>query len=101
MLPSYEQARAHAIRLRELNQAAMLSASARARGSPSGRFGRIVIGGAAIALAGLALSLRLSTVLVRPLREMTAATGRIAEGDYDVALAVKSRDELGRLATRS
>ena len=98
VLPSYEQARAHAIRLRELNQAAMLSASARARRIAERAIWSTVIGGAAIALAGLALSLRLSTVLVRPLREMTAATGRIAEGDYDVALAVKSRDELGRLA---
>ena len=98
VLPSYASARAHAIRLRELNQAAMLSASARARQIARQAIGSTVAGGAVGALAGLGLSLWLSSFLVRPLQEMTAATGRIAEGDYDVALAVKSRDELGRLA---
>jgi len=43
-----------------------------------------------------------STLLVRPLRRLTAATGRIAEGDYDVDLDVSVRtrfpDEMSDLA---
>ena len=65
----------------QLNQAAMLSASARRR-SPNGVWST-VIGGAA--LRWPADGLRLSTVLVRPLRDDGRAH---AEGDYDVALAV-------------
>lgn len=98
VLPSYEQVRSHAIHLRELNRTAMLSASANARRIAERAIAVTLLGGAVIALVGLGLSLWLSSVLVRPLQDMTAVTGRIAQGDYDVALTVKSRDELGRLA---
>lgn len=98
VLPSYELVRGHVLRLRELNRTAMLSASANARRIAERAIAATLLGGAVIALVGLGLSLGLSSVLVRPLQEMTAVTGRIAHGDYDVVLTVKSRDELGRLA---
>jgi two-component system NtrC family sensor kinase len=36
--------------------------------------------------------------ITRPLREMAAATGKIAEGDLSVELSSKSKDEIGQLA---
>jgi NtrC-family two-component system sensor histidine kinase KinB len=50
--------------------------------------------------SGLAFSLLLSTFLVRPLREMSRASDRIAEGDYDVVMSIRSNDELGNLASK-
>jgi two-component system NtrC family sensor kinase len=40
----------------------------------------------------------ITTGITRPLREMAAATGKIAEGDLSVELSSKSKDEIGRLA---
>jgi signal transduction histidine kinase len=51
---------------------------------------------AAAALVGLLLSRRIT----RPVRELTAASERIALGDYDVRLSSKGPDELGQLALR-
>jgi two-component system NtrC family sensor kinase len=36
--------------------------------------------------------------ITRPLREMAAATGKIADGDLSVELSSKSKDEIGQLA---
>ncbi len=36
--------------------------------------------------------------ITRPLREMAAATGKIAEGDLSVEVSSKSKDEIGQLA---
>ena len=52
-------------------------------------------------LIGLAIALALGTILLRqltiPLRELTLATERIASGDLERRVRVRSRDELGRL----
>jgi signal transduction histidine kinase len=42
----------------------------------------------------------LSRRLTRPVRELSAASERVARGLYDVQLASKGRDELGQLAER-
>lgn len=39
-----------------------------------------------------------SRALVKPLLELRAATERISRGDFDVQLAIDSRDEIGQLA---
>ena len=53
-------------------------------------------------LAALALSALLGAVLARgltrPVRALVRATGRIAEGDYDVEVPVEGKDELALLA---
>ncbi|RUS48909.1 HAMP domain-containing sensor histidine kinase [Cohnella sp. AR92] len=36
--------------------------------------------------------------VVRPIKTLTAATKRLAKGDFDVELAMKRKDELGKLA---
>lgn len=49
-------------------------------------------------LLALTLGLLLSRYLTRPIREMTAATRAIADGNLAQAVPVRSRDELGELA---
>jgi signal transduction histidine kinase len=49
-------------------------------------------------LIGSLLILLASGYLVRPIKKLTAATKKIAAGQYDVELKVKQRDELGLLA---
>lgn len=51
----------------------------------------------AITLAAL-ISWGLSRLLVAPLKRITAATHRLASGDYTVRTPVGSRDEIGRLS---
>ena len=48
-------------------------------------------------LAALVLGIFLARTLTRPLRELTAATRAVAEGDLGLTVPVRSRDELGEL----
>jgi signal transduction histidine kinase len=49
-------------------------------------------------LIALILGLFLARTLARPLRELTAASQAMAQGDLEQRVAVRSRDELGQLA---
>jgi signal transduction histidine kinase len=51
----------------------------------------------ALPLAGL-VGLLLSRAIARPVRQLTAAAGAVAEGQLDRQVPVRSRDELGRLS---
>jgi NtrC-family two-component system sensor histidine kinase KinB len=98
VLPKFKQVHDASINLRDMNDRAMIAASERAhRVSTRATWSIIVVGVIAVGL-GLAFSLILSSILTRPLQEMTAAAERIADGDYDVTLTTTSKDELGRLA---
>jgi signal transduction histidine kinase len=57
---------------------------------------------AAAGAAGIALLLGslLARLITRPLRELTAAAGRIAAGNLEQRVEVRSRDELGQLASQ-
>jgi two-component system NtrC family sensor kinase len=57
-------------------------------------FGIGVLGVAIVVL----LYFFITSGITRPLREMAAATGRIAEGDLSIELSSKSKDEIGQLA---
>lgn len=48
-------------------------------------------------LLGIALTLVLARTLTEPIEEVARALARIREGDLEVAVAVESADELGRL----
>jgi len=52
---------------------------------------------AAMVLVGIAGAVGLATLLARPIRRLVEGTRAIATGDYQVSLAVSSRDELGVL----
>jgi class 3 adenylate cyclase len=58
----------------------------------------INIGLAALAVA-LLLILYLSKGLIKPVHELVAATEQVRKGNYDVVVPVRSRDEIGQLAT--
>ncbi|NIR27664.1 MAG: HAMP domain-containing protein, partial [Gammaproteobacteria bacterium] len=51
-----------------------------------------------VVIASIALSLGLSRSIVRPLRLLTDAAGRMAEGNLSDAINVNRRDEIGKLA---
>lgn len=53
-------------------------------------------GGALLLCAGLGVGL--SRSLTRPVRDLVAATGRVAQGDYEAEVDVESADEMGTLA---
>ncbi|MBI5017711.1 MAG: HAMP domain-containing protein [Deltaproteobacteria bacterium] len=98
VLPSFRTVRDLCGRLHDLNERTMVRASDRARAiSATARWSGAVTSFAAVAL-GLGFSLILSNLLVRPLRQLMAATKRLADGDYDVEVTAPSRDELGLLA---
>jgi class 3 adenylate cyclase len=58
----------------------------------------INIGLVALAVA-LLLILYLSKGLIKPVHELVAATEQVRKGNYDVVVPVRSRDEIGQLAT--
>ncbi|MFC2172716.1 ATP-binding protein [Acidobacteriota bacterium] len=53
-----------------------------------------------IALAAAVMSFLMSRMLSRPIRTLSGATARIAEGDFDVKIPIRSSDEIGELADR-
>ncbi|MBI3967257.1 MAG: HAMP domain-containing protein [Chloroflexi bacterium] len=58
----------------------------------------LVGAGAVSVVIALSLGLLLARVITRPLRELTAASRRIAAGDLSQQVPVRSQDELGLLA---
>ena len=48
--------------------------------------------------AGLVIGRWLARLISRPVMELSDAAGRVASGDLDITIPVRSRDEVGRLA---
>lgn len=57
----------------------------------------LIISAIGALLVALLLGIFLARTLTRPLRELTAATRAVAEGDLGLTVPVRSRDELGEL----
>ena len=98
MLPAFLNVRRAVERLRRLNQETMVTASDRAENVATRAVWSVGGVGVGALLLGFVLSFVLSNRLVRPIRRLREAAGRIAEGDYDVTVPVARSDELGRLA---
>ena len=98
ILPIFEQIRALCAQLRNINQETMVAASENAQQISQQAIWSMAIAGATAAGIGLGISLLLTRRIVQPLTEMTTATEKIASGEYDIALQVRSKDELGMLA---
>jgi|GEM_PF-311164 len=64
----------------------------------SARKSALIGGGVASGIAGL-LAIVLISQLLSPLRKLTRATERIAQGDLPRSVHLKSRDEIGQLGT--
>jgi len=58
----------------------------------------LLLGGAGSLVLSALLGAALSRSLTRPVRALVAATGQVAEGDYETEVAVTSHDEIGTLA---
>jgi NtrC-family two-component system sensor histidine kinase KinB len=98
LLPIFLRVRAACGDLRDLNETTMVEASSRAESvADRAVLSTLLIGLGAI-LVGTIFILWLSAHLVRPLREMIAATGRLAEGDYTAHVRTSGSDELATLA---
>ncbi len=59
----------------------------------------LVFGAIGAMVVSLLLGIFLARTLTRPIREITTATRAVADGDLEQKVPVRSRDELGELAT--
>ncbi len=96
--PAFQSVRDAATDLREINQSAMIEASDRAADTSQQAIISVALAGLSAAAIGFVISWILSRQLVRPIQAIRTATEQIADGDYDVQLAIASQDELGQLA---
>lgn len=96
--PLFHQLRARCDELLRLNQTAMLAKSD-AASKAAWRWFLITLA-LAVTLGGLGIGLAvlLAQRIVRPVRELTAATAKLAGGNLDTKAEIRSRDELGVLA---
>lgn len=97
--PIFNSLKADCDRLLNINQEAM-----RRKADLASRVGRrsfLVTLTLALVLmvAGIAVELSLSRAIEGPVRELTAATLRVAAGELDATVPVRSGDEIGMLAT--
>ena len=60
---------------------------------------KILVSGTVALLGALVLSLLISRGLAVPLQELVSGTTEIEHGNYGIKVPVRSRDEMGRLAT--
>jgi PAS domain S-box-containing protein len=96
--PQFNAVRAQCDALLHLNQEAM-----RRKADEASRIARrwfFVTLALALALmvAGIAIEVGLSNAILGPVRQLTDATTRMAGGDLDAAVSVRSVDEIGTLA---
>ena len=97
--PQFNEVRSQADALLHLNQEAMRRKAAEA--SRIARRWSFVTLALALALmaAGIAVEAGLSNAILGPVRQLTDAITRVAGGDLDAAVHVRSADEIGTLAT--
>ncbi|MGE4545387.1 MAG: ATP-binding protein [Pedobacter sp.] len=100
LLPRFMQVRKSCLVLREMNQKAMERASRHAHRLSVKTIWSMTVVGAASGSVGLAFSILLSGILLRPLAAMTRVTEQLANGDYNFTLEVPAGDELGLLASQ-
>ena len=96
--PLFNGVRADCDRLLRVNQEAMRRKADRASGIAR-RWYFITLGLAlTLMIGGVAVEFSLSSAILRPVRQLTDATTRIAAGDLAATVPVQSADEIGALA---
>jgi NtrC-family two-component system sensor histidine kinase KinB len=96
--PLFLQVREACIRLRNLNEETMYTASVEADHVANRAIWSTVIVAAAALIVALIFSVLLSERISRPLRRFMDASRKIAGGDYTIQVPVETGDELGHLA---
>jgi PAS domain S-box-containing protein len=96
--PQFNNLRADCDHLLQLNQRAMLAKSEAAGHVARRWFYLTLLMAGLLVAAGLALAFFLADRIVKPLRQLTATTARIAGGDLNAKVKVTSHDEVGLLA---
>lgn len=98
VLPSFKDVRVECVKLREINQETMFEASSMANSVADRAFWSVFTAGSVSVIAGLGFSLLLAGLIVKPVHQISNATQKISEGDYDIQVKANSRDELGAMA---
>src|SRR5262245_2094246 len=96
--PLFHQLRRRCDELLHLNQSAMLNKSNKAAELARRAFWVTSIMAGLLVALGILLAFLLSQSIVRPVRELTSATSKLAGGNLDVKAEISSRDEIGILA---
>jgi two-component system, NtrC family, sensor histidine kinase KinB len=98
--PLFTALRGECDRLLTLNQDAMRRKAAEAA-TLARRWFLTTLGTAlTLVVGGVAFAIVLSNGIIRPVRQLTDATSRMAAGDLDTMVEIQSGDELGVLAAR-
>ena len=96
--PQFNAVRLECDRLLRLNQEAMRRKADRASSIARRWFIFTLVLAVGLMAAGVAIELSLSKSILGPVRQLTAATTRLARGDLDATVPVSSKDEIGILA---
>jgi len=96
--PQFNRVRADCDRLLHVNQEAMRRKADAAAAIARRWFLITLVLAIALMAAGIAVEIRLSSAIAGPVRQLTAATTRMAAGELDTAVPVTSADEIGTLA---
>ncbi|MEP7273623.1 MAG: HAMP domain-containing protein, partial [Acidobacteriota bacterium] len=96
--PLFHRLRGRCDELLRLNQSAMLAKSDAAAKAAWRSFLLTMALAGTLGVLGIALAVMLAQMIVRPVRELTTATAKLAGGNLDVKAEVISRDEVGLLA---
>jgi NtrC-family two-component system sensor histidine kinase KinB len=98
--PLFTELRRQCDRLLTLNQDAMRRKAAEAATLARRWFVTTLATALALVVGGIGFAIVLSNSILRPVRQLTAATSRVAAGHLDTVVDIHSRDELGVLAAR-
>jgi PAS domain S-box-containing protein len=98
--PLFTELRRRCDRLLTLNQDAMLRKAAEAATLARRWFVTTLATALALVIGGIGFAVVLSNSILRPVRQLTAATSRVAAGNLDTVVEIHSHDELGVLAAR-
>ena len=96
--PQFNRVRADCDQLLRVNQEAMRRKADAAAAIARRWFLITLVLAIALMAAGIAVEIRLSSAIAGPVRQLTAATTRMAAGELDTAVPVASADEIGTLA---
>ena len=98
--PLFTELRGQCDRLLSLNQDAMRRKAREAATLARRWFLTTLATAFALVAGGILFSIFLSNSILRPVRQLTDATSRIAAGHLDTVVEIRSEDELGVLAAR-